>query len=761
MRRRLLACALGLLLSRPAWAGQHVRVVLDTSISMRTNDRARLAVLSTLLLYDLSDLERDLDDTFEVLTFDRRADWKGPSAAPPRGVGVRVPARYGARAAFVAAVSALPYDAGKTYFYPGLATAVADLQAAVSGAGDVRSIVLLTDGVPEPATRDAELALIRRELVPKLAPAGIRLYVLAFGPEATRNAGFFGGLVRDGGGRSLGRVFVDQDGSELLATMSEIFAQSFGYTRSAPQPLGPGAALDLEGGMRCERAAVVISSTSAAAVPSLVLAPPRGGSLNAPRGVVSARTVGAGYALTWALSPDPGRYAVSSTAAASRVAVLRPSRVSLEVRPLPPLTQARQLMARMPVRLQVVAKPAGGAVGDPGAVDLSFQAHGPRRPYAEPGQSPYLWSAQRAAPPAGSSRVVPEGRSFVIEAEFPRDPPAGESSYRGYLEVEARRGEASVGSLSDAQAYAVDVFPYLAIVPSPLAGDALPEGRRRPTPKALRRGELACTRFALTLAAGRLPHPAQPRFSLRAAIDGAARAYDEQLAGALLTLDGERVAIAGDPAAPPHRWQQGLELGAAALLGEHRLCVQMGRPRAGDPARPLELPLRLTLLESPYDGVPVVQPFIFRVLVDRPGLLDRLAAWITVGLGLLGALLSLLVLRSRSELPGDLAYDLRREDSLAPQHRTVQAFPRPGGLARLFLWPPARPVAVPGEGTTVAWVRPAASDLFELRPAPGVRLEPLSGEPTPRAGGCYSLEVRRPYRLARGRDRYRFQLEYR
>lgn len=761
MRRRLLLGALGALLSWPVAAAQHVRVVLDTSISMQRNDQARLAILSTLLLYDLADRERDLDDSFEVLTFDRHADWKTPSAAPPRGVGARVSARYGGRDAFVAAVSALPYDAGKTYFYPGLAAAIADLRATAAGGGDVRSIVLVTDGVPEPATRDAELALVRRELVPELASAGIRLYVLAFGPEATRQAAFFASLVRDDHGQPLGRVFVDADGSELLATMSEIFAQSFGYTRSTSQALGSGAAVDLEGGMRSERAAVVVSSNQAGAVPTLVVAPPAGGSLNAPRGVVSARTAGAAYALLWALSPDPGRYAVSSSAAAARVAVLRPSRVSLEVRPLPPLTQARQLMARMPVRLQVVAKPAGGAVGDPGAVDISFQAHGPRRPYREPGQSPYLWSAQRGAPPAGSSRVVPAGRAFVVETEFPRDPPAGAASYRGYLEVEARRGEALVGSLTDAQAFAVDVFPYLALVPSPLAGDALPEGRRRPTPKALRRGELACARFALTLAAGRLPHPAQPRFSLRATIDGGARAYDEQLAGALLTLDGERVAIAGDPAAPPHRWQQGLELGTAALLGEHRLCVQMGRPRAGDPAKPLELPLRLTLLESPYDAVPVVQPFVFRVLVDRPGWLDRLASWITVGLFLLGAALSLVVLWSRPELPRDLAYEIRREDSPAPQRRTVQGFAPAAGLARLLLRRSARPMAVPGEATTVAWVRSGTADLLELRPAPGARLEPLSGEPPPRSGAHYSVEVRRPYRLARGRDRYRFQLEYR
>jgi hypothetical protein len=759
MRRSLALWALAALVSLPATAGQHVRVVLDTSRSMRTNDAARLAVLSTLLLYDLADRERNLGDSFEVLSFASRLEWH-PGDAPPTAVGTRVRARYGGREAFVAAVSGLAYDAERTYFYPGLAAAVADLQRSPAGADEVRSLVLVTDGVPEPATRDGELAAIRRDLTPRLGAAGIRLHVLAFGPEATRNQTFFDALVRGERGQPLGRVFVDADGSGLLATMADIFAQTFGYTRSVPQPLGPGGDLDLEGGMRAHRAAVVVSSTRPGSAPSLALVPPAGGSLNAPGGILGARTAGASYALSWVLSPYPGRYGVAAAPAAQAV-VLRPSRVALAVAPLPPLTQARQVMARAPVRLQVVVRPVAGALGDPGPVDLSFQAHGPRLPAPEPGESPYAWSAARSAPPAGSVRATPVSRLFAIEAEFPRDPPAGATSYRGYLEVEARRGEALVGSLTGPQAYPVDVFPYLSIVPTPLAGDALPEGRRAPRPRALARGERACAAFTLTRAAGRLPHPGQPRFSLRAAIHASARAYDDQLAGALFTLDGERVAVEGDRGAPPHRWQQGLELDGDALLGEHRLCLQTGRPRAGDPGRPLELPLRMTLLESPYDGAEVIQPFVFRVLIDRPGVLDRFASWFPVACGVLGALWSLLVLGWKADLPRDLAYDIRREDALSAPPRPPSRFERLGGLGRLLALRPALRVVVPGEARTVAWVRPASADVFVLRPAPGVRVETLHGGPPPHGDGGYALEVRRRYRLSRGSDRYLLQLEYR
>lgn len=765
MKRRLLLWALAALASLPAAAGQHVRVVLDTSGSMRSNDAPRLAILATLLLYDLADLERNLGDSFEVLPFEAALEWQDPNVPPPLAVGPRVSARFGARDVFVAQVSGLAYDARNTYFYPGLRAAIADLAGAPAGASDVRSLVLVTDGVPAEKTRDAELALVRQELQPRFEAAGIRLYVLAFGPEATSHPDFFEALVRGSRGQTLGRVFVDRDGSSLLETMSEIFAQSFGYTRSPAQALASGTQLDLEGGGKSQRAAVVVSSLLGGAIPSLALQPPAGGSLNAPGGVVGAATAGAGYALAWVLSPNPGRYGVSSDRAPAEVAVLRPNRIALDVRPRPPLTQARQVMARSPIPWWVVAKPQGGAVGPPGPVELSFRTHGPLLPNFEPGSSPYAWSSATSAPPAGTAQTVPEGRVFPIEAEFPRDPAAGEASYRGYLEVEARWGEAVVGSLSGAQAYAVDVFPFLAIAPSPLAGDALPEGDRKRRPRALHRGERACSRFRLELREGRLPHPAQPRYSLRAVLDPSARSFGKELAGALLTLDGQPLAIDGDGAAAPLAWQGGVELQQAALLGEHEICLQVGRPKAGDAGKALELPLRWTLLESPYDSAGVVQPFVFRVWIDRPTAAERLGAWIGMGLAAFAALLALAVLRWRSELPRDLAYSLSREDAVGtrpPGALTALHFDRPQGLVRLLPFSPSLGLLAPEEGRALGWIGPAKAEVFHFRPASGVRVETPEGQPFAAASrGRYTLEAHRYYRLVRGRDRFLLRMEYR
>ncbi len=760
--RLLACCAVAVAAGLPAAGSQHVRVVLDTSGSMATNDPPRLTILATLLLHDLADLGRNLGDSFEVLPFDPTAEWRDPAAAPPLAVGPRVRARFGARDALVAEISSLQYNARNTYFYPGLRAAITDLEQGTSR--DVRALVLVTDGVPVEATREAELALIQRELLPRLQTGGIRLYVLAFGPEATTHRAFFESLLGGHGQRAPGQLFVDRDGSELLATMSEIFAQGFGYTRSHPQALAGGSDLDLEGGGKAQRSAVVVSSPHGGAIPSLNLVPPAGGSVNAPGGVVGAATNGASYALTWALSPHPGRYRASSSAAAARVVVLRPSRLALEVQSSTPSTQARQVMARTPVPWLVVARPEGGT-GDPGPVNISFRTHGPRRTQPGPDASLYEWSSEAGAPAAGSDQSLPEGRSFPVEVSFPRDPQEGEASYRGYLEVEAWRGEARVGGLTGEKAYPVDVFPFLDITPSPLAGDALPAGDRKRRPRALRSGERGCALFHLRLTSGRLPHLKQPRYSLRATLDRSTQAFQGELAGALVTLDGKSLGVEGQASAVPYPWQLGQELSQADLLGEHAICLQVGRPKAGDPDKALELPLRLTLLESPYDSAPVIEPFTFRVWISPPTLVERIGPWLGLAFAVLCGVLGLAILRWRSSLPQDLAYALQRDEpggSLPQATWAELTFERPPGLARWLGLAPALPVLALGEGRPLAWVRPAKVELFHLQPADGVRVEDPTGQALATArGGRYTLEVHRGYRLLAGGERYLLRLEYR
>lgn len=731
----------------------HVRVVLDLSQSMRKNDPGRLAILSTLLLHDLAQPNSTLRDSFEVIPFDRDWRWQDPAAAPPVSTQPRIKALFGRRGDFVRALQGLPYDARMTYFYPGLTAALGDLETVSAGAYDVRAIVLVTDGVPESLTRDVELKKIRDELAPRLEQHGIRLYVLAFGGEADKNRDFFDQMVRSPQGTSLGEYFVDPQGTELLSYMLQIFARSFGYSPDAAHKLPGTPALDLEAGTTPEKVAVTVFSGRAQPSPRLHLTAPAGGSPNIPEGVQSAGVAGGSYSLAWVMSPGAGDYGFDSDAIPGTVAVLRPTRLALEILPAPPHRQTERAIAGTPFPLQVLVRSPTGAQGDPGPVDLSFQTLGERRGAA------HTWEGNLGAPPAGLGTPSARGRVYDIIAEFREDPETPDKTYIGYLDVKAKRGEALVGALTGARAHRVEVHPLLSISPLPLSAYA--------SSSALERRQQACTRFAFHLDAGRLPHADRPRYPVRVVIAAANPAvFDRELNQASFTLDGQALEIDGRSGQQPGAWYKGRTLAPPELLGEHEVCVRIGKPTAGDPARPLELAVAATLLEDPYDDFRVIEPFTLKVLVAPPSFLEKWRTLLLVALALLAVLALLWYLRDRPVVPSDLAYAVGREGSNAAlQSRPLE--PR-SAFARLFGWIGESAVIAPGEDRALGRVRPAGAELYQFRPARGVRVEAADrdgrdgrDEALPLRRGRATLSVHRLYRLRTDRGSYLFRLEYR
>lgn len=748
MRLRRLAFPILLLaIAVPLPAAEHVRVVLDVSGSMQKNDPGRLAVLATLLLYDLASPNTTLGDSFEVLPFDQAWRWAAPGDPPPVSRRPRIAAEHGRRGDLVAALNGLPYDARMTYFYPGLRAAVEDLESTPGDAYDQRVVVLVTDGVPEPPTRRREAELIRRELVPRLEAGRIRLYVLAFSSEAYDNRDFFDEMVHGEGGASLGEVFGDPDGSSLLTNMLQIFARSFGYSPDAARSLPGVRSLDLDGGATPEKAAVVVLSPTPAPPPSLTLRPPPDGALNAPGGIKSAAEAQASYSLIWVLSPSPGSYDFDTNAVSGSVAVLRPTRLELEVLPAPPHNQAERTMASTPFHLKVRVHPATGSAGDPGAVNLSFRTHGER--VRQPGgASGYAWDGDPGAPPPGPGTVTPEGRVYDVVATFRPHPEIPREVYVGYLELEARRGEAVVGSRTGPRAHRVEVHPLLSISPLPLSAYAANQ--------ALERRQEACTEFALTLNAGELPGP---NHSLRAVLDPAVR-LEGELKEATFTLDGLPLDVEGNPGPEPGAWYKGRPLEPETLLGSHEVCIQVGRPTAGNPGVPLQLPLLFTLLEAPYDDFQVIEPFTLEALIAPPTFFQRWRSLLLAGLALAGVLAALWYSRDRPALPSDLAYALVSEGA------SLQLKPRPldegSLLARLLGRVVEHPVAPAGEDRVLGWVRPVDRQLYQLRPARGVRVEPLEeGEQVRVERRLATLGVHRVYRLVTGNRSYLLRLEYR
>jgi len=738
MRQPVLRALMILALASPAAAGTHVRVVLDTSKSMQTYDRNRLATLSTLLLYDLSLVNSTRDDSFEVLPFHPTQRWHRPSDPAPTGTGPRVRVNSKNRAALASSLASLPYDADWTYFYPGLRESVQDLEATSGGTSDARVIVLVTDGMPEEPTRAEEERLIREELAPRMEAASIRLYVLAFGPQAYPNRPFFESLVQ--GGR-LGHTFFDQDGRGLLGSMIQIFSHGFGYLQETPKTL-PVGSLDLAAGKAPDRVAVVLFRKDSKP-PVLALRTPQGNAVNTADGVREGKEKRAGYQMAWVLSPKPGLHPIDDTAPGATVAVLRPMDIDLDVRSPRTGRRVDQVMAGM-VPLEILVRPAAGGKGDPGEVDLTYQSHGPRA------GGDFAWDGEIKAPPAGGSRPMPEGRMYPVLPKFP-EPSDGQEFYIGHLEVMAKRGTRVLASLSGSRAHRVEVYPRISLSPTPALGDAVPEGAA--AMRGLVRWERGCSRFKLELAAGGLP---LPRYSLRAVLD-ASTPGGGGLEGASWTLDGLPLEVDGRPGEPPSLWAKGRELSTADLLGKHEVCIQAGKPKPGSSGRPFELFLKMTLLRSPYDDFDVIEPFVLKVLIAEPGFLERWGARSALALAALTLLAAFWYLRGHPDLPQDLRLSAGRAGS-----RTALA-PRPLAeaslLSRLLGWVGERPV-LSEAGDRLGFLRPFREGLYRFRPVRGARIETAECQPVDAQGDWAELSVHRVYRIRQGEKEFLLQVEY-
>lgn len=736
----------------------HVRVVLDVSGSMKNNDPGKMVVLATLLLHDLAQPNTTLGESFKVLPFDERAktdagswEWKKPGDPIPQSQREWIVARTNRRQELAARLGRQGYDSIRTFFYPGIRRAIDDILQSSRQKDDVRVIVLVTDGVPEPATRDREAELIRRDLVPQLEQHGIRLHILAFSDEAFKNPSFFDDMLTASDGGKLGARYVDATGERLLDNMLLIFGASFGYTRDQARQLPGVRQLDLERSVSPERVAVVVLSKRQKPAPSLRLTPPPTSLVYDPDDPLTASVAGGSYALQWALKPGPGDYGFDTDVTQGSVAVVRPSRLALEVLPVPPHGIDRA-MARTPLPLRVLVRSPAGTGGDPGLVKITAQPFGPRDPSGE--GDPYLWQEKKVAAVDDTGRLTADGRVYDLVVEFPENQDDAGEVYGGFLEVEARRGDVLVGSLVAEFAHRVEIHPRLSIVPLPASAV---------TPSALGRGEKYCARFQFEINHGALPHPDRPEYGVRAVLKPNDTAViHQELREATFLFDDRTLQYEGEPGQVPGEWYKGRTLKPEELLGEHEVCAILGRPTRGDPAKPLALPLTFTLQDAPYDEFGAIGPFELRLLIAPPSPIEKWRAWLIAGLSLLAVLAALWYLRDRPAFPSDLGYAVGRENAQG----TLQSLALPDGspFARLLGLVVERPIRVPGQDRILGRVRPVDEELYLLRPARGVAVERFDGEALleeARRKKAWKLDVRRTYRLRRDKNPYLFRMEYR
>ena len=406
---------------------------------------------------------------------------------------------------------------------------------------------------------------------------------------------------------SVGEVFLDPDGTQLLDHMIEIFSRSFGYTAEPSVRLGASTQLSLEGGNNSTEVAVVAFRVGTQPLP-FRLTPES----NTPRGVVTGRESGAAYALQWTLQAERHAYTLISDGGGGSVIVLRPSRLIISARGARPEIKTEFTIAQTPFPLHVVVAPAGGR-GDPGSdIHLSFRMCWPRR------QSPEEVCSNDAGPRSAGA-PEPEGRGYDIEPVFPADPTPSSEPYAGRLIVEARRREALVG----AQSFAVAVYPLVELSPQRPAVTLPEQG------EPLGSGERGCAHFALP-AIGRLPHPNQPTYALRVVLPLDLRS-EPRLAGATFTLDGRLLEFASSLAGTG-----GHSFDAERLVGQHELCVQVGQPAGGDSSTETMFSLTFGFGELPYAGYPFVNhPLAVLVRIAPPGWAARTKSLVALSLALM------------------------------------------------------------------------------------------------------------------------------
>lgn len=750
MRRTALILLAGCLALRGAEKPKkHIRVILDTSQSLRGTDPSGYVKLATALLYDLSWQTLDEQDTFKIVRF--KQNWPKMTTPPPDTGPVLEPERgRNDRDKFIQNILALTYDDDWTYFVPGFRWSYEDLKN--YPAADNKVIVLVTDGVPDDQVRDAEGRIFASELTPKLREAGIKVYILALGEDVERHAAWFADAFQFNTVNGVaGDMKPGRNVDHLLRDMLDIFSRSFGYSCQWFSSIPSRIAVD-DG--RSIRRAAVVALYDQPREPGFTLKSPAGGRgatpVNTAVGIADphARTPGrpASYAYQWLVPPDKGDYEFQSKQPPpTEVAVLRPVDIDIKVRSYRGVP-TNVMMAGKPSPMEVLIEPSQGATGDPGSqLRVNYYLH-----YCTPGATRNA-SKYASAKPIGD--LTPEGRLFLIYPQFEdrkcEVPGSDPNSFPGYIEIEVSQYDTVIARLFR-NPHAVQVYPNLAIRPIPSPAILTASGR-----EFLRAGETGCVTVKFQAASGNL---SSSRYTLGVRLDPPLESAGP-FRGASVSFDGSAL----EPVAPGSRdWQLTRAQRPGDLIGDHKICMSLGSPTEGVEKRELTASFGVWQNRGdPYEQLKVIEDLTLRVSVSAPDFWQTWGAWLAM-LGSL-ALLSLLAVlwKARLRQAPDLCVAVARGGS--PWN--VRPLPQNSLRARWFGLPADQPVISLSGDRRIGSLRPLGAELYAFVPARGlgnVSVED-NGEwrlVQPSADGTVPLAAGKRYRAGMGADEQYFQVAY-
>ena len=730
IRLFIVCLSLFLQFTSTAAAQDHVRVVLDTSASMKKNDLGRNAVLATTLLFDLALPELNSDDSFAIIPFHPTEKWhNSKSLAPHHKVGSILNVKN--RKSMIQALSKVKYNGNWTLFYPGLFHAIKQLERMGDKEYARRVIVVVTDGVSE---KPEELQYIERELWPRLVRENISLYILGIGKDATSQDAqkFFDRLVGAHG------VFIkDPGGKQIIQSMIKIFCGSFGYTRDlAPEGPANHWKLDLAKRQSPYRVAVVAHRVLAKATPKLKFRPPPKGIIKSPVQQRHAVVQGGSYSLQWLSEPNDGIHTMT-TGGRPTVAILRPTQLNLSF-----AKKVYKTLSGRPTPM-VVQVNSGTRRGRPGPGALSFRSAGEKDRAGR-----YKWGPNRWVSAIGGGLLRQNSRKYKIRPEWPYPPDKEnlDSFYMGNLEIKLQQRNTVVGRLS----HIIAVYPNLELLPAPKENGLVRSGVTIGGRRNLKSRERGCTDFKYQLVLGDLPHRHKDEYDIEAFIK-VQKKYEPQLSGVQCDLDG----LVVGPKTHRHKgpWAKGRILTREMLLEEsHQVCCQLGRVRNGGKA---EIVLQSNFQEVPYSEFKVIKPFSVKIIVEGPVFVERWAGWFAGSVLLLCLLVALWYLRPRPDFPADFCYKIGQSPDTSVWVSVHSEF----SLKKYFGLSWSAPVRAGPKGRIIARLKPLSVELYHLELGANTVME------DPKYPNTFStpseIEVRRTYIIRNKNDLFYFSVGYR
>lgn len=522
---RLVIFCFSILATSTTIADDHVRVLLDTSISMRSpvdgyppQDPKKLSVLSIKLLTDLlypifssaTSSSSNYDSSYEIFTFNKDYGSLPSSAFPShkKNIGLdffKLEKSKSAWKSLQKNLTSIQRKAKVTYFYPGLRSVVTSFGK--SKEDDTRIIVLITDGRSDSEkTRYGGSSLRYTEekeklqlLADEMESKNIKLFILAFG--ATIDPEFLEYMIKTSQGNSIGEIVPITSTEELMAGMARIFSEEFGYSIKPDPNTQPyyttnsPRLLNLNGNSN-NKFVGVLSMVDDVVVPDFSLSPSTGaknsnikiynrdhlGETISQRTNTSSLQLGGGYYLKWVDSPS-GKYEFTpNLPSTQKLIILHPLNIDAGVagvgKPQLSVMEERaniSVMANINENIIYYAKTTGVSGGIP---ERNINVVFTRRKgiwdgtkYSNSAWNTFDYELAPSCKPLSSCSITPllssKSAWFHQNINFPKNNIDVNDFYEASIPVKASFKSKIVGSAINENAKRVNVYPFMSFVPSP------------------------------------------------------------------------------------------------------------------------------------------------------------------------------------------------------------------------------------------------------------------------------------------------------